>query len=77
MAGLVGGVARAIYSGSGVIPLPRKINGHLKLGFLAGGFLGAVMAVIFDGSYVTAILSGFTFPEIVERELERRKNRGQ
>ncbi len=55
----MGGIARAVYFGGGVIILPRKINGKLRLGFLASGFLGAVMAVIFDGSYITAILSGF------------------
>jgi len=71
LAGLVGGFARALIAGEGVVILPKRVNGKLDLGIFTACLLGAIVGVIVDGSWVTSLMAGLSFPTIIEDLCEK------
>jgi hypothetical protein len=71
--GAIAGVARDVMS-TGGLALPSKEDMPdgvkiLRLGFLASILLGAIVACVVDGNWITAAAAAFAGPEALERLL--------
>lgn len=43
----------------GALVLPYKSDGKLYLGFIGGGLVGSFVGLVFDGNFLTALVSGY------------------
>mgnify|MGYP001576969767 CR=1 FL=1 len=78
--GLLGGLARAMVTGKGIIALPalQKVEGgsvHLNLGVLAPMFLGAIAGLVAPWALgingIVSVLSGYSGSDFLENLVER------
>ncbi len=57
--GLIGALVKDMFV-DGALVLPYKEDGKLYVGFLGGAFLGAFVAIFFDGNFITALFAGYS-----------------
>jgi len=82
VAGAAGGLVRQIVTGEGVLPLPKKYEGKLDLGFVSaliiGAFAGWIAPYSLGVDSVIAGLAGYAGQDAIENILERvLKRRGE
>ncbi len=49
----------------GALVLPYKQDGKLFLGFIGGGLVGMFVGLVFDGNFMTALVSGYMGTSVI------------
>lgn len=75
--GIIGALVKVILDQKGVLDLPRRTKTHLHLGFLANLAIGMVAAILADGNFLTAILSGIAGGVIIDSAVVASKRASQ
>ena len=68
--GAVGALAKDMIVDN-ALELPFKKEGKLYLGFIGAVIVGAVIGYVVDGSFVTAVMGGYTGKSVLEQLLVR------
>lgn len=72
LGGIIGGLVKDILI-DGAIQLPYKKDGYVYLGFIGGAVIGAFIGLVIDGSFITALMAGYTGTSIIQNLVTREK----
>lgn len=65
--GIIGALVKLVQSEKGVLVLPYRTKRELHLGFLATVLIGMTAAILADGNFLTALLSGYAGSHLLDR----------
>jgi len=66
LAGAFGSFIKDILQ-DGYLQIPEIKEKQVYLGFLGGALVGAVVGIVIDGSFLTALMAGFTGVSVVSK----------
>ena len=66
LAGSLGSLVKDIFT-DGCIQLPELKGKNLYLGFLGGALVGGFAGIMIDGSFITALMAGYTGTSIITK----------
>lgn len=71
VAGFLGALLKDIVKDNR-LEMPKIVDGGLALGFVGGGIVGAVVGVVVDGSFISALLAGYAGTAVITDLLIKR-----
>ncbi len=58
LGGFIGALVKDAFA-DGAFELPYKKDGKIYLGFIGGGLIGIFVGLVFDGNFLSALVSGY------------------
>jgi hypothetical protein len=72
LGGIIGGLVKDILV-DGALQLPYKKDGYIYVGFIGGAIIGAFVGLVIDGSFITALMAGYTGTSIIQNLVTKEK----